>query len=129
MPPKFLKKIVKKFTGKGKGPKTVIPQTSAVAQQVVQNSRLTTDTAPSILGFTLVWSDDFNGPAGTAVNANNWLSYTGPVYNNEIERYTSSTANAQLSGFGQVYIIPLKDNTGAWTSARLHGKSSFACDP
>jgi beta-glucanase (GH16 family) len=80
-------------------------------------------------GFTLVWSDDFNGPAGTAVNANDWLSYTGPVYNNEIERYTASTANAQLSGSNQVYIIPLKDNTGAWTSARLHGKGSFACDP
>jgi beta-glucanase (GH16 family) len=129
MPPKFLQKIVNKFTRKGEGPKTAIPQTPAVAQQVVQNSRLATDSAPSIPGFTLVWSDDFDGPAGTAVNADNWLSYTGPVYNNEIEQYTSSTANAQLSGSSQVYIIPLKDNTGTWTSARLHGKSSFACDP
>jgi beta-glucanase (GH16 family) len=129
MSPKFLQKIVNKFTSKSKRPKTAITQTSAVAQQVVRNSSLSTDSAPSIPGFTLAWSDDFNGPAGTAVNANNWLSYTGPVYNNEIERYTSSTANAQLSGSGQVYIIPLKDNTGAWTSARLHGMSSFACDP
>jgi hypothetical protein len=79
MPPKFLQKIVNKFTGKSKSSKTAITQTSAVTQQVVQNSSLTTDSAPSIPGFTLVWSDDFNGPAGTAVNANNWLSYTGPV--------------------------------------------------
>jgi hypothetical protein len=129
MAPKFLQKIINKFGGKNDGPKKTTPQTSGPAQKVVQTSSQTTDPPPSISGFTLVWSDDFNGPAGAAVNANNWLTYTGPVYNNEIERYTSSTANAQLSGSSQLYIIPLKDNTGAWTSARLHGKSSFACDP
>src|SRR5580700_9460215 len=89
MAPKFLQKIRNKFTGKSERYKTAITQPSAVAQQVVQDPSLVTDSAPSSPGFTLVWSDDFNGPAGTAVNANNWLSYTGPVYNNEIERYTS----------------------------------------
>jgi beta-glucanase (GH16 family) len=129
MAPKFLQKLISKFNPKNNGPKKTTPQASGPAQKVVQTSTQTTDSPPSIPGFTLVWSDDFDGPAGVAVNANNWLTYTGPVYNNEIERYTTSTANAQLSGSSQLYIIPLKDNTGAWTSARLHGNGSFACDP
>jgi beta-glucanase (GH16 family) len=129
MAPKFLQKIINKINTNSDSPKKATPECSGPAQDVVQTSKKTTDSPPSMPGFTLAWSDDFNGPAGAAVNANNWLSYTGPVYNNEIERYTASTANAQLSGSGQLYIIPLKDSTGAWTSGRLHGKGSFACDP
>ena len=129
MAPNFLQKIINKFNDKTSAPNKVTPQYSQPAKSGVQTSKQTTDSVPSLSGSTLVWSDDFNGPAGSAVNANNWLTYTGPVYNKEIETYTASTANTQLSGSGQLYIIPLKDNTGAWTSGRLHGKSSFACDP
>lgn len=126
---KFLQKTINKFSNNGGGPEQATPDGSGPTRHVVQNPKQTTASPPSIPGFAEVWSDNFGGPAGAAVNASKWLSYTGPVYNNEIERYTASTANAQLSGSGQLYIIPLKDNTGAWTSARLHGKGSFACDP
>src|SRR5271170_6953451 len=88
------------------------------------------DGAPSKPGFALIWSDDFSGPAGAAVNPDNWETYTGPVYNNEVETYTNSTANAQLSGTGQLNIIPLNvPGPMTWTSGRLHGKHSFSCDP
>ena len=128
---KFLQKIINnlKLNDNSDGPEKTTPPSSGPVQHVVQTPKQTTHSPPSIPGFNLIWSDDFGGAAGAAVDANKWLSYTGPVYNNEIERYTASTANAQLSGSGQVNIIPLKDHTGAWTSARLHGKGSFACDP
>lgn len=129
MAPKFLQKIINKFGDKEHKDKKTTPQTSKPAESAAQTPQQTAGSPPSIPGFTLVWSDDFAGPAGSAVNAGNWLSYIGPVFNNEIETYTNSLANAQLSGSGQVNIIPLKSDTGAWTSARLHGKSSWACDP
>jgi beta-glucanase (GH16 family) len=128
MAPKFLQKIINKFNSNSSGAKQAPPQGPGPAQGAAQKSNQSTESPPSVPGFNLVWADDFSGPAGTAVDANKWLTYTGPVYNNEIERYTASTANARLSGSGQLYIIPLKDNTGAWTSGRLHGKGSFACD-
>jgi hypothetical protein len=86
MAPKFLQKIINKIKGNGGGPTKPASQGSGPAQDVVQTSKQASDSTPSIPGFAVVWSDEFNGPAGAAVNANNWLSYTGPVYNNEIER-------------------------------------------
>ena len=129
MAPKFLQKIINKFNDGNDGPKQTAPQPPQPAEYANQRSKQIADSAPPMPGFSVVWSDDFNGPAGSPANANNWLTYTGPVYNNEIERYTTSTANIQLSGSSQLYIIPLKDGTGAWTSGRLHGKSNFSCDP
>ena len=86
-------------------------------------------SAPSISGFNLVWVDDFNGPSGAAADGGIWNFNTGPNNNNEIQQYTTSTDNARLSGDGQLLIIPLKDGSGHWTSAKLEGKSTFSCDP
>jgi hypothetical protein len=83
---------------------------------------------PSISGFTLQWSDDFNGNAGTLPSSSNWIIDTGTSYNSacpsqwgtgEIETYTKSTSNVALDGNGHLAITPLKSSSGAWTSARI----------
>lgn len=85
--------------------------------------------APDIPGYDRVWVDEFDGPAGAAVDASKWNSKTGQNSNHEVQQYTTSAANAQLSGNGQLFIIPIKDGSGQWTSARLESKYSFNCDP
>ena len=51
-----------------------------------------------IVPSTLVWSDEFNGAAGTAPNSANWSYVTGGggYGNNEWEIYSNSLANAQI---------------------------------
>jgi len=62
--------------------------------------------------WTLVWSDEFTGPAGTKVDSTYWRYDIGDGCpgvcgwgNNEKEYYTSDTANIQLNGQGQVQIV------------------------
>ena len=49
-------------------------------------------------GYSLVWSDEFNGPLGSAPNPANWTYDTGDGGwgNNELENYTNSTANSRI---------------------------------
>lgn len=84
--------------------------------------------APHKSGYAIVWLDEFNGPQGAAVNGNNWFSKTGANANHEIQQYTTSAENAHLSGDGRLYMVPVKEASGIWTSARLEGKNSFSCD-
>lgn len=81
--------------------------------------------APS--GFTTVFSDDFGGAAGSAIDGSKWLhslghGYPGGAYNwgtGEIENNTNSTANVYQTGGGQLAIKPIRDASGNWTSARI----------
>jgi len=59
-----------------------------------------------------VWSDEFEGPAGSSVDATKWGFEPGDGCpnvcgwgNNEKEYYTSDTANIQLNGQGQLRIV------------------------
>jgi beta-glucanase (GH16 family) len=78
-------------------------------------------------GFTLLWSDDFNGANGTGVSSANWLydlgtSYPGGAANwgtGEVETMTNSTANVFQDGAGHLAIRPIRDASGAWTSGRI----------
>lgn len=82
-------------------------------------------TPPS--GWTEVFVDDFNGPAGTGVNTGNWRYSTGTSYpggpanwgTGEIETMTSSTNNVALDGSGNLRITPRRDAAGNWTSGRI----------
>ncbi len=49
-------------------------------------------------GYNLVWSDEFNGPLGSAPNPANWTYDTGDGGwgNNELENYTTSTNNSRI---------------------------------
>jgi len=72
-------------------------------------------------GWTLVWSDEFNGTAGTPPNPANW-NYDlggGGWGNGEAEVYTNSTNNAFQDGKGNLVIRAIKDANGNYTSARL----------
>jgi hypothetical protein len=78
-------------------------------------------------GFTLTWSDDFNGAANTGVPAATWKYDTGPGSSfgtGEIETMTSSTANVYEDGAGHLVLKALKDASGNWTSGRVETQSS-----
>lgn len=83
--------------------------------------------------WTLVWSDEFDGPNGSAVDSSKWSFDVGGNGwgNNELETYTSRTANSDLES-GRLAIKALKETlTGAdnitrnYTSARLLTKNKF----
>ena len=78
--------------------------------------------------WKLVWSDEFDGPAGAPVDTF-WNHETGGGGwgNNEKEFYTSDTANSRLNGQGQLEIVARVAPAGLtcwygacrYTSARL----------
>jgi beta-glucanase (GH16 family) len=74
-------------------------------------------------GWSLVWSDEFNGPAGTAVDAAKWTFDVGGSGwgNNELEYYTSGTNNAAMDGAGNLVITAKQQSQGGmnYTSARI----------
>ncbi|KAK8097373.1 hypothetical protein PG984_016512 [Apiospora sp. TS-2023a] len=94
---------------------------------------------PGYNGFNTVWYDDFDGPAGTSPNGNNWNIITGNLgVNNELETcalldtnippsYTSSSRNLQLSGGDTLQVVPWRDTGAAngWTSGRIESKYVF----
>jgi beta-glucanase (GH16 family) len=76
------------------------------------------------------WGDDFEGASGAAVDASKWTYDTGPNwYNNELQDYTSGTANAALDGSGDLVIQARAEAREGrqYTSARLktEGKKTF----
>ena len=67
-------------------------------------------------GWTLVWGDEFDG---TSVNPANWTYDIGAGGwgNNELQTYTSSSANSYVQN-GELVIVAIK-NKNKYTSARL----------
>jgi beta-glucanase (GH16 family) len=87
--------------------------------------------------WTLAWSDEFDGAAGSPINSSNWQYDTGILnVNNEVEYYcapgsstppcVSAAPNAHVDGNGHLVIQAIKINSsvtpysGSWTSARLN---------
>ena len=81
--------------------------------------------------YQLVWSDEFNGASGTAVDPSNWVFDTGGdgFGNSELEYYTDTTNNAAMDGNGNLVITAKKETHGSnnYTSARIKtlGKHSW----
>jgi len=80
--------------------------------------------AQTAAGWQLVWSDEFNGKAGSPPDPAKWNYDLGrgnpPGWgNNELETYTNSTQNAFQDGNGNLVIRAIRDNNGNYTSARL----------
>ncbi|MEO7062058.1 MAG: glycoside hydrolase family 16 protein [Lapillicoccus sp.] len=104
--------------------------------QVVTDSHdlgVSTTSAPSVAGAP--WADEFNGPAGTPPSPSKWVHNVGGSGwgNQELENYTSSTANAHLDGQGNLAIVAaISTSDDCWygacryTSARLMTLSKFA---
>ncbi|MET9249668.1 RICIN domain-containing protein [Nonomuraea sp. NPDC003709] len=84
----------------------------------------------------LVWSDEFNAAAGSAVDQSKWRFDIGGSGwgNNEQQYYTDSTRNAAMDGVGNLVITARRENpanyqchygTCQYTSARLLTAATF----
>ncbi|MFD4628600.1 family 16 glycosylhydrolase [Streptomyces sp. NPDC058284] len=81
------------------------------------------------------FTDDFDGPAGSAVDGAKWQTETGDnVNNHERQYYTAGNRNAALDGRGNLVITARKENPGnyqcwygrcEYTSARLNTAGRF----
>ena len=82
----------------------------------------------------MVWSDEFNGPAGP-ISSVHWFHQTqfpngSSWYNGEIQHYTNRTDNSYVSN-GTLKIVAKKETytnqgrTKKYTSARLNSKYAF----
>jgi beta-glucanase (GH16 family) len=92
--------------------------------------------AAALAGWTLTWSDEFNGPDGSAVDATKWKHDVGGTGwgNNELEYYTDASQNAVVQG-GNLVITATTDGasqykcsygTCKYTSARLLTQGLFS---
>ena len=87
-------------------------------------------------GWTLIWSDEFNGPDGSDVDPTKWVHEIGNNggANSEQEYYTPGTANTVVEG-GQLVITALQEpstttdqcwyGTCLYTSARINTSANF----
>jgi beta-glucanase (GH16 family) len=94
--------------------------------------------APSstLAGWTLTWSDEFDGPDGSPVDNTKWNQETGNAgygNNQELEYYTPGTANAVVTG-GSLVITATDQGASAfkceygtckYTSARINTQGKF----
>ncbi|MFC1432354.1 discoidin domain-containing protein [Streptacidiphilus sp. N1-3] len=81
----------------------------------------------------LVWSDEFNGAAGTLPDASKWTADAGSGQNGELEYYTDNK-NAYQDGTGNLVLEARKEVTAGsacpggpcqYTSARLNTAAHF----
>jgi beta-glucanase (GH16 family) len=80
--------------------------------------------------WTLVWGDEFDGPAGTAPDATKWVYDLGASGwgNQELENYTDTRENSYLDGSGNLVIESRQPTPGQYTSARLKTQTKFAVE-
>ncbi|KAH6690292.1 glycoside hydrolase family 16 protein [Plectosphaerella plurivora] len=77
-----------------------------------------------------LWQSSFSGPAGASPDWSAWDAVLAINTNGDIQEYTNSPANLQLSGHDTLRIIPRKDPaTGRWTSGRIESKGAWAPPP
>ena len=89
------------------------------------------DTAqpPLDAQWTLVWQDEFDGPAGSAPDPTRWRHDVGGNGwgNQQLEYDTDRTDNAALDGQGHLVITARRENFGGndYTSARINTSGLF----
>ena len=94
----------------------------------------TTPAPAQSTGWKLVWSDEFNGPNGSAVDSSKWVLETGGEGwgNEELEYYTDRTANVSVHDGNLVIKAVAEKYTGPdgvtrnYTSARLKTLGKFS---
>jgi beta-glucanase (GH16 family) len=79
--------------------------------------------------WSLVWSETFDGPAGSAPDRARWNVIDGVVaWNGELQYYTARPLNIELDGAGKLAIHLLRDSSIAgydYTSGRLTTEGHF----
>jgi hypothetical protein len=107
--------------------------TSLVTQvrPVAATVALAADAVPAPpSGWSTVFSDDFDGTAGTGADSQ-WMYDTGPGSDfgtGEIETMTNSASNVSLDGNGDLDITA-RDSGGSWTSGRIQTTSASVGAP
>jgi beta-glucanase (GH16 family) len=99
-----------------------------------QASQQSTAPQPAPPAWKLLWSDEFNGPNGSAVDPSKWVTETGGGGwgNDELEYYTNRLENAyQQDGNLVIKVLQEKyigpgDATRNYTSARLKTLGKFS---
>ncbi|KEY73601.1 hypothetical protein S7711_09137 [Stachybotrys chartarum IBT 7711] len=84
--------------------------------------------APQYAGFGRRWQSSFIGSSSTLPNGNDWNYITGDLgVNAELQIYTSSTRNMQLSGGETLQLVPWRDSGAlrGWTSGRIESRYVF----
>src|SRR5215207_4990926 len=98
-----------------------------------------TASAAAQTTWTLAWSDEFNGPAGSAVDGTKWVAEVGNGSNgwgnHQREYNTNATKNASMDGAGNLVITAHRETLGKkyrcwygecqYTSARLKTQGKF----
>jgi beta-glucanase (GH16 family) len=105
--------------------------TAGIASTAANAGTLATAAIPAPpAGFSLTWSDDFTGTAGTGLNTGTWKYDTGPGSSfgtGEIETMTNSTANVFQDGAGHLVLKALHSGTNpgaGWTSGRVETQAA-----
>jgi beta-glucanase (GH16 family) len=78
--------------------------------------------------WELVWSDEFEGAAGTAPDATKWTYDLGAGGwgNGEFQNYTNNPNNVSLDGNGKLVITAIRNAGPSYTSARIKTQGLFA---
>lgn len=100
---------------------------------------------PTAFGWTLVWSDEFNGKAGSPLDTTAWTHDIGDGCaagicgwgNQEKESYTNSAENIALNGEGQLAIVARRAPAGLtcyygpcrYTSAKIKTQGKVTAKP
>lgn len=112
---------------------TAASSASATASASLAASPTPTAT-PSPAGWTAVWIEDFNGPAGAAPDPSKWTYDLGGMGwgNSELQNYTDRPSNVSLDGAGHLVITARQENYEfCWygdcthTSARILTQDKF----
>ncbi|MFC1430458.1 SGNH hydrolase domain-containing protein [Streptacidiphilus sp. N1-3] len=89
-------------------------------------------------GWTPLFRDDFNGPAGARPSGALWKADLGTCYpgcpaaawgTGEVETMTDSTANVRLDGRGALEILPTRTADGGWASGRIESRRADLAAP
>ena len=77
--------------------------------------------------WTLVWSDEFKGPAESGPDLSKWTFELGGTGwgNHELEDYTGSRDNVFLDGHGHLVIRAMRSASGKYTSSRIKTEGRF----
>lgn len=120
--------------------RTILPVLAVVLTACASSSTSTADVVPppSPPTWTLVWSDEFDGPTGSSFDSRKWVAEVGGSGwgNQEREYYTTRAENIALDGNGHLVITaraePATTSFSCWygscryTSARIKTKGLFA---
>lgn len=80
------------------------------------------------MNYTLIWQDEFNGPAGQLPNPNKWTYDIGTNWgNDQLEYDTNRPENVSLDGNGNLVITAREEsyNGRDYTSARIVTRGLF----